>query len=119
MTVTAAVLVSCGSSPTGGRGFDAAAPADKIAAIQQAARAPTPHAIRGIVEQLSSDDAAVRLVAIATLQRLTGQNFGYRDFDPPAVRWQAIERWRQAVLQGQVEPASGSDADDWGHFNHG
>jgi hypothetical protein len=49
------------------------------------------------VENLSADDAAVRMAAAGALRRLTGETLGYR-FDAPASdRAAAIERWRTWV----------------------
>jgi hypothetical protein len=92
-------LCSCGPAATEG-GFDSANPAAKMYAIEYAARDGDRSAVKNIVEQLGSDDPAVRSLAIAALQRLTGQTLGYRDFDEPHVREQAIERWRIAVERG-------------------
>lgn len=100
------MLASCGPAATKG-GFDSPNPAAKMYAIEQAARAGDRSAIRSIVEQLESDDPAVRCLAIATLKRLTGETFGYRDFDPPEQRRAAVERWLAAVESGQVpEPSN-------------
>lgn len=93
-------LAGCGPAATDG-GFDSANPAAKLYAIEYAAGANDRAAIPDLVEQLDSDDPAVRALAIATLQRLTGQTKGYRDFDPPDIRRQAIAQWVQAVRDGE------------------
>ena len=53
-----------------------------------------------IVENLSSDDAAVRMAAIGMLRRRTGETLGYRFDDPWPDRQAAIERWKSAVTRG-------------------
>ena len=45
-----------------------------------------------IVEQLDSDDPAVRFMAIAALKKLTGETYGYHYEDPPSLREPAIPR---------------------------
>ncbi len=51
-------------------------------------------AVPQLVVLLGSDDPAVRLVAINSLETITGQTHGYRDYDPEPDRAAAIERWR-------------------------
>jgi hypothetical protein len=97
-------LAACGPSATAG-GFDSANPAGKLYAIEQAARTQDRAAIPRIIEQLASDDPAVRAVAIATLQKLTGETYGYRDYDPPSQRQAAIDRWIDA-LRADAIPVS-------------
>jgi hypothetical protein len=109
LLVAIASAVSCGPSATEG-GFDSANPAAKMYAIEQAARTGDRTAIASIVEQLDSDDPAVRLLAIEALQRLTGQTYGYRHFDPPDVRREAIERWVQAVQPTPTPTSAPADA---------
>jgi hypothetical protein len=102
---------SCGPPAIDG-GFNSANPAAKMYAIQYAARDGDREAINNIIEQLSSDDPAVRLMAIGALQRLTGQTYGYCSYDPVWQRQAAIERWVQASKAGEltVHPASSSPA---------
>jgi HEAT repeat protein len=113
LTAVAVVLpvTACGPSANSG-GFDSAVPAAKIAAIHDAQQKNDPADIKRLVEQLDSDDPAVRLAAISTLQRLTGQTLGYRHFDPPAQRDAAVQRWVEAVKAGSVtiQPQAGTDA---------
>ena len=46
-----------------------------------------------LVEQLSSNDPAARLLAIRSLERLTGETFGYEHAGPEWARREAIGRW--------------------------
>ena len=118
MTLAITLLGGCGDSALDG-GFDARQPAGRLTAIGQAARADdrSPATLRRLVEQLDSDDEAVRLAAIGALERLTGETHGYRYDDPRATRSLAIDRWERdpAVETGQevgvpVGPvASGAD----------
>ena len=60
-----------------------------------------------IVEQLDSDDPAVRLIAIAALEKLTGETYGYHYDDPPFLREPAIERWVDYVNESVPEEPDG------------
>jgi hypothetical protein len=51
-----------------------------------------------MVELLMADDDLVRFMAIAGLEDLTGETLGYRIFDPPEVRYEAILKWRGYVV---------------------
>ena len=90
------VLGSCAPSATEGD-FDSPNSAAKLYAIEKAARDGDRSALSDLVEQLDSHDPAVRLMAITALERLTGETYGYRHYDPPAERNAAIERWVRAV----------------------
>lgn len=71
-------------------------------AITQAAREHDQSTIRDLIEQLDSDDPAVRLLAISTLERLTGETYGYRQYDPTWQRREAIARWVAAENAGTI-----------------
>jgi len=105
----ALLLVSCGSSPTVG-GFGAASPAARSKAIQTAAIMGNLSAVKKIVEQLDSDDPAIRMMAIEALERLTGETYGYKHYDPTYVRREAIAKWVDAVQNGSVPKLAHSPA---------
>ena len=107
--IGALLLVSCGASTTAG-GFDAASPAARSKAIQTAAIAMDFSAISRIVEQLDSDDPVIRMLAIASLQRLTGETYGYKHYHPAYVRHEAIAKWVKAVQSGSVPHLANSPA---------
>ena len=99
-------LVSCGQPSTSG-GFDSPMPAARLHALGQAARTGDRSSLKRIVELLDSDDAAVRLLAISTLERLTGETFGYLHYAPRWEREDSIQRWVNAIRQdtfGDLEP---------------
>jgi hypothetical protein len=50
-----------------------------------------------LVDRLEDNDKAVRFCAYQALRELTGQNFEYRDTDPPDLRAAAVKRWRDYV----------------------
>ena len=101
ITCMAVTFHSCGPPAYEG-GFDSANPAAKMYAIEDAAGQGDRSALRHIIEQLDSDDPAVRSLAIATLTRLTGETFGYSDLDTRPARQEAIGRWVQAEQSGQL-----------------
>jgi hypothetical protein len=103
-SVLAVVLSGCGPAATDG-GFDSANPAARMYAIEEAARSGDHSAIDSLIEQLDSDDPAVRFLAITTLQRLTGKTFGYRHYDDAAARREAIARWVAAYQAGEIDAA--------------
>jgi HEAT repeats len=72
----------------------------KILAIKKAVRARDKSVVPQLVEDLSSDDPAVRFYAIEALQELTGQTFEYRYYEDDNARKPAIEKWKQ-WLAGQ------------------
>lgn len=96
------ITLACCAPPAIEGGFESGNPASKIYAIEQAARDNDRSAVPHIVAQLDSDDPAVRSVAIAALKRMTGKTYGYRDFDPPHLRAEAIDRWEQALNADEV-----------------
>lgn len=62
-------------------------------AIEQAALARDSSKIPELIRQLDSQDAAVRMLAIATLRDLTGQDLGFEPVAGAADRGMAIDRW--------------------------
>jgi len=106
------IAAAGGCGPSMPRGFDSPEPAARMDAIVDAARRSDRSAVPRIVPLLDSDDPATRLLAIETLERLTGETFGYDYAAPPADRVAAVERWRRYVVGGGVgeEPgASGAE----------
>jgi hypothetical protein len=96
-------------------GFDSGNPAARMYAIEQAARDGDRTALPRIVEQLDSDDPAVRYLAITSLERLTGERLGYRFYDDPIERDLAIRRWVEYVQEREpsldANEADGSEGD--------
>jgi hypothetical protein len=91
-------------------GFDSPMPASRLYAIERASRAGDTTAIRSIIEQLDSDDPAVRLMAIGALQRLTGLTYGYHHDDDLLRRRAASWRWRDAYEAGELTQIGASAA---------
>ena len=98
-----ALLGACTAPSMTRGGFKSAAPAARTHAIEETVRQAHSTGtvqradLQSIVELLLADDSMVRFVAIAGLVDLTGDDQGYRFYDPPPVRYQAILRWREYV----------------------
>lgn len=69
-----------------------------------------PAAVHKLVDLLEDPDQAVRMYAILALQRITGEDFGYRYYDREAERQPAVERWRAALREGRVAVRTGGPA---------
>lgn len=100
-------LVSCG--PTIRPSFDSPEPAARNAAIVAAARSGDRRAVPDLVRMLDSDDPATRLLAIRTLERLTGQTFGYDHAAESRDREPAVRRWREFAAGGPGRAGAGTD----------
>jgi len=92
LTTLLVVLAAC-APPVSEGGFDAPDPASKMYAIEDAVRRNDCTELASIVEQLDSDDPAVRLVAISALERMTGETHGYLHYATREEREQAVRRW--------------------------
>ena len=65
-------------------------------------------AIPTLIQRLEDDDVAVRLAAINTLRRTTGQDFGYVAWDDEVKRRPAVAKWREWWRQGGHSPPAAS-----------
>jgi HEAT repeat protein len=83
-------------------GFNSANPAAKLYAIVEAGRQRDTAAIPHLIEQLDSDDPAVRLYTIIALERITGTRLDYSPYDPPALRTAAQRRWYEQYQAGEL-----------------
>ena len=72
----------------------------KIQAIQRDVVKKNKADIPKMVQELSSEDAALRFYAIQALRRLTNDDFGYRFYEDEDQRQLAIGRW-QSWLKAQ------------------
>ena len=57
-----------------------------------------------LIENLSSDDEAVRFAAIGALRRITGQTNGYRFDAPSSERSEGIARWKAWLATKTATP---------------
>jgi hypothetical protein len=67
----------------------------KINAIQRDAATNNKQDIATMVEDLNSDDPAMRFYSIEALRRLTREDFGYRYYENDDQRAPAIARWKE------------------------
>ena len=81
-------------------------------AMGQAAQNKSQRAIVPLVKRLYSEDPVIRLSAIRALKDITGQDLGYRYYEPEIKRIEAIERWEAWIVeqnlvtdQQQAEPS--------------
>lgn len=80
--------------------FDSVDPAGRMHAAAAAAASSDRTALPELIEMLRSDDLAERLVAIGTLERLTGERFGYDPSASDESRRAAIGRWEARAASG-------------------
>ena len=100
LILIAATLASC--APPASRGdFDSDNPAAKLYAIRRAGEDRDRSKIPKLVEQLDSDDEAVRMMSIQALKHITGEELGYDPFVSPVERRPAVEAWEKAVKDGR------------------
>lgn len=115
LSLLVALLGAC-TPPASEGGFDSDNPASKLYAIRRAGDQGDRAAIPKLVEQLDSDDPAVRLMAIEALERLTGARLDYNPYSSDEARESSIEAWQRAVKEGRFaatrpsEDRSGKDS---------
>ena len=68
-------------------------------AMNQAAKNKSTPAIVPLVKRLYAEDPVIRLSAIRALKDITGQDFGYRYYEPEVKRIEAIKRWQAWLVQ--------------------
>ena len=88
--LTAGLIAACVPNP---QGFDSPAPAARLEAVMKASREEDRDKIPDLITTLRSDDPAVRLFSIRTLEQLTGETLGYHYADSERRREDAIARW--------------------------
>jgi hypothetical protein len=69
-------------------------PSVKIPAMQKAVREHNRAILPQLIQELDSDDPAVRLYANHALEQLTGEEFGYQYFAGEDQREAAARKWR-------------------------
>jgi hypothetical protein len=93
-------LVGC--RPTTKPDFHSPEPGARNEAIIDAAASKNQAAIPDLVRMLQSDDGATRLLAIRTLERLTGETLGYDYASNLETRRAGIARWENYVRSNQT-----------------
>lgn len=91
--------------------FRSAEPAARNAAIVDAAANSRNESVPDLILQLRSDDPVTRMLAIRTLEQLTGQTHGYNYADTEVMREKAIRVWVEWWrTQATVTPLSSSSS---------
>jgi hypothetical protein len=101
-----ALLIACSvaagcQAPRGPVSINSDDPDLKIQAIEQDVCRKNTTDIPKMVDDLKSDDAAVRFYAIQALRRMTHDDFGYRFYEDEDQRAPAIARWKKWLKQHQ------------------
>lgn len=104
VVVAASGASSSCADPDKAVGFDDKNPAARLRAVRQAAQTEDRSAIRPLITRLDSDDPAERLLAIRTLERLTGETRGYDHAAPRHERDAAVRRWAEWYLKEAERP---------------
>ena len=107
-----ALLGSACTAPATEADFDSSVPSARLSAIERAGALRDETATPRLVEQLDSDDPAVRMLALEALRRIEGDTHGYWHGDPPHERRAAIEQWTDHV--SNPAPAADPTTDDDG-----
>ena len=99
--VLALVGLAC-TAPRSAPNIADADPTVKIAGIKQASATKDRAALPALVDELDSDDPAVRLFALEALERFAGQRFGYEYYLDEVQRKPSLARWREWLKQQQA-----------------
>jgi len=70
-------------------------PAKRVDAIVIVGRTRDRAALPFLVDRLTDSEQDVRFFAILSLKRITGTDMGWRYYDPPEQRAEAVARWRK------------------------
>jgi hypothetical protein len=79
-------------------------PKVRVEAAIEAGQAHDAKAMVLLIERLDDSEVDVRFYSIGALERITGQTFGYKCYEPIEARRQAIERWRQYAAKSAKQP---------------
>ena len=106
LVLLAGALAGCGTAMKT-QGFDSPDPGAKLRAIVDAGRAGDAKALPNLVDQLDSDDPAVRMCSIIALDRITGTRLGYSPYAPAPEREASIGEWVKAIEDGRFSKSTG------------
>ncbi|MEO1009236.1 MAG: hypothetical protein AAFX79_11780 [Planctomycetota bacterium] len=93
VSVAAVLALPAGCRSTILPSGDGRDPVSRLRAITRASDPPTDDEYRFMVSALRSDDGALRVLAIAALERSAGERFGYHPYSSQADREVAVGRW--------------------------
>ena len=112
MMCAAIIFAGCGSGP---KGFDSPNPADKLDAILAAgeryggAEILPRTVLENLIQELDSDDAVVRVLAIVALEKITQQRLGYDPYAERQRRQSSSQKWIFQLESGSLHAASGPE----------
>jgi len=89
-------------------GFQNEDPAVRNQAIHQAGQAKDRQALPFLVDRLTDSQEDVRLFAFIALRRITGKTMGWRHYEPPQKRAEAVARWRVWLASGRKDATTTS-----------
>ncbi len=98
------LLLAGGCSAEVKPAYDDPVPEARIGAIRRSAESMDRTQLANIIESLDDNDPAVRMAAIGALQRMTGDNLGYRFNATSAERAEAIARWKDWLSRQPAGP---------------
>lgn len=76
-------------------GLQSEDPAVRLDAVARAGELKDPKAVAYLVDRLTDSESEIRMFAAIALEKITGQTHGYRHFDPPVRRAEAVAAWRE------------------------
>ena len=80
---------------------------ERIAACIRAGQQRDESVLPLLVDRLEDSDADVRLFAIGALKKITGQDLGYRCYASESKRSEAVQKWRNWLVQRQEAQSGG------------
>jgi hypothetical protein len=104
MLLTVTMLATACAPRASEGGFDSDNPASRLYAIRRAGDQRDAAATPRLIESLESDDPAERVLAIAALERITGERLGYDPHASLAHRHEAVQRWWQYHAETTAKP---------------
>jgi len=90
-------------------------PTVRAAEIAQAAAESDRSALPYLVNRLTDTEQGVRWAAIYALEQMTDKTFGYRHYDPPSQRAEAVARWRAWLGAGRPSTMPAEPGTTLGH----
>ncbi len=114
ITLCSPLLSGCFSPP---QGFDSPEPSRRLKAVLRAAQERDQSAIPKLIRCLNSDDPALRMAAIRTLEDLTGQTLGYEYAAPEWKRREQVKAWVEWNNTRNAPEQAPEQASQTGHRN--
>lgn len=114
ISLCAAAMSGCYSPP---QGFDSPDPSQRLRAVLRAAKEKDQTAIPQLIRCLNSDDPALRLASIRTLESLTGHTLGYDYAAPEWQRREQVKAWVEWNNQRNPPKQAPARVSQTGHGN--